>query len=542
MPYTLSEEGFQDFLNNYVEKLEPLFTKQNLAQWDAYITGEDEFFNKSTELSLAIDKIHHDKQKFLYLKELQESSLLSDPLLKRQLEVLYPQFLSKQIDPQLNEQITEISSNIEKIYANYRASIGEKKYTDNQVTKILQTETDVKLREKMWRAQKALGEEVAPDLIRLAKLRNKAAEALGYENFYYMALQLAELDAKEVESVFNELAELTEDPFRQLHAEIETVFAKRYGIAKSAIRPWHYEDLFAQSAPAIFDINLDKYYEDVDIPEKASAFYLSADIPVDDILERSDLYEKEGKSQHAFSFCIDRKNDIRILCNIVPNERWMETMLHELGHAIYDKYLNPDLPFLLREPAHQFTTEGIAMLFGSYSSNANWMKNALNIKKSQFKMIKSVTHQNLRLSKLIFARWSMVVLFFEKEFYKNPDQDLNKLWWDLVEKYQKIKRPEKPVGHEWATKLHIATYPVYYQNYQLGELFASQVLHSIAEKFYPNQGIDTVTFWNKKEAGDYLKERIFNQGKKLPWNEMIREATGETLSSRYFVNQYVSKM
>ena len=63
----------------------------------------------------------------------------------------------------------------------------------------------------------------------------------------------------------------------------------------------------------------------------------------------------------------------------------------------------------------------------------------------------------------------MVVFNFEKNLYENPDQDLNKLWWDLVEKYQFVKRPEGiTLGPEWATKIHIATYPVYYQNYQLG--------------------------------------------------------------------------
>jgi peptidyl-dipeptidase A len=298
--------------------------------------------------------------------------------------------------------------------------------------------------------------------------------------------------------------------------------------------------LFAQTAPAIFELNIDKLYKDTDIPKTARAFYLSAGIPVDDILDRSDLYEREGKSQHAFSFFIDRKNDIRILCNIVPNERWMGTMLHELGHAIYDKYLDPDLPFLLREPAHQFTTEGVAMFFGSYSSNAKWMDSAIPISKSQMNKISTVTRANQRLSKVIFARWSMVVLNFEKKFYENPDQDLNKLWWDLVEKYQKIKRPDNPVGNEWATKLHIATYPVYYQNYQLGELFASQILKFVAEKFYSGQKIQNVTFWNNREAGEYLKEKIFKPGKRLPWSIMIREATGETLSAKAFVDQYLA--
>ena len=56
-------------------------------------------------------------------------------------------------------------------------------------------------------------------------------------------------------------------------------------------------------------------------------------------------------------------------------------MLHELGHAIYDKYIDQSLPFVLREPAHSFTTEGVAMFFGSYASNAGWMQKALSLQK-----------------------------------------------------------------------------------------------------------------------------------------------------------------
>jgi peptidyl-dipeptidase A len=220
----------------------------------------------------------------------------------------------------------------------------------------------------------------------------------------------------------------------------------------------------------------------------------------------------------------------------------METMLHELGHAIYDKYIDQTLPFLLREPAHPFTTEGVAMFFGSYASNANWMEMALQISEKEKKNIEKVARANLRLSKLIFARWSMVVFNFEKNFYQNPDQDLNKLWWDLVEKFQLIKRPDNPVGTEWATKIHIATYPVYYQNYQLGELFASQILNYIAKNYYDNTSIDQVIFWQKPETGDYLKDNVFFYGKKLPWNEMIKEATGEPLNARFFVKQYVTEM
>ena len=36
----------------------------------------------------------------------------------------------------------------------------------------------------------------------------------------------------------------------------------------------------------------------------------------------------------------------------------------------------------------------------------------------------------------MFARWALVMLHFEKALYANPEQDLNKLWWDIVERYQ----------------------------------------------------------------------------------------------------------
>jgi len=540
MPYSLSEQGLQQFINDYEKVVEPLMIDRNQAEWDAYTTGKEEFFDTTTEYSLQIDAVHQNNEHFIYLKKLKEEEIIDHPVLKRQLDILYTEYLGKQITPELNREITELASKITGIFGNFRTTLDGETYTDNQVTEILKTELDLNFREQIWRAQKALGDEVADHINTIAKLRNQAARELGYKNYFYMAMDSRELDPEEVTSIFEELYRLTEKPYTQLHNEIETVFSKRYGIHPKEIRPWHYEDLFAQGAPAIFEINLDQYYNKTDIPAVANSFYVSAKIPVNDILDRSDLYEREGKNQHAYSFCIDRKQDIRILCNLVPNERWMETMLHELGHAIYDKYIDQTLPFLLREPAHPFTTEGVAMFFGSYASNANWMKMALQISEKEMKKTEKVTRANLRLSKLIFARWSMVVFNFEKNFYQNPDQDLNKLWWDLVEKYQLIKRPDNPIGTEWATKIHIATYPVYYQNYQLGELFASQILNHIAENHYENAGINEVIFWEKPEAGNYLKDNVFSVGKKLPWNDMIKEATGEPLTARFFVKQYVS--
>ena len=57
-----------------------------------------------------------------------------------------------------------------------------------------------------------------------------------------------------------------------------------------------------------------------------------------------------------------------MLANIVPNEYWMGTMLHELGHSVYSsKNIPASLPYLLRVNSHILTTEGVAMMFERFS-------------------------------------------------------------------------------------------------------------------------------------------------------------------------------
>ena len=65
---------------------------------------------------------------------------------------------------------------------------------------------------------------------------------------------------------------------------------------------------------------------------------------------------------------------------------------------------------------------------------------------------------------------------FEKALYQDPDrEDLNTLWWDLVEEIQLVQRPPDRDEPDWAAKLHVALGPVYYHNYVLGYLISAQL-------------------------------------------------------------------
>ena len=52
----------------------------------------------------------------------------------------------------------------------------------------------------------------------------------------------------------------------------------------------------------------------------------------------------------------------------------MDTMLHEFGHAIYDRECDDTLPWLVRGAAHALTTEGIAMLMGRLPRDPQWLR------------------------------------------------------------------------------------------------------------------------------------------------------------------------
>lgn len=533
------EKKLSAFLAAHVEQIEPMMKEMNLAYWNASLSGEKEDFDKYADLQLKIRTIYADTSDFAMLKQIKASDQVKNPLLKRQLDLLYNAYLSNQIDPDMLKQIVEKSAEVENKFNIFRGKIGRREVTDNEIKELLKKETDSTKRRDAWFASKQVGKLVSGDLIDLVKLRNQAARQLGYENFYLMSLDLSEQNLEDLTQIFDELADLTDAPFRTLKAELDSILANNFGIGIEGMMPWHYHDPFFQEGPMVSQVNLDEYYQNQDIKTLAQTFYNGIDLAVDDILDRSDLYEKSGKNPHAFCTSIDRKEDVRILANLQNDEYWKETILHELGHAVYDKYIEKELPFLLREPAHIFATEAIAMYFGRLSRNANWLQKMMNLTDEERDNISDVVKKSLRLKQLIFARWCQVMFRFEQELYKNPEQDLNSLWWDLAEKYQFIKRPEGRDEPDWAAKIHFTLAPVYYHNYMLGELLASQFQAYTTKNVLALASDDTLSYVGKKEVGSYFRTKFFAAGSKQPWNEMIKGATGEYLSPKYFVDQFV---
>jgi peptidyl-dipeptidase A len=533
------EKQLQDFITTHVDKIKPMEKAVKLANWNASISGKSEDYKKAGELELKLRQVYSNAQEFAALKEIKESGQVKDSLLVRQLTVLYNAYLKNQLEPELLEKIVGLGREIEMKFNTFRAAIKGKAVTNNDILEILKNEKNSNKRKEAWLAGKKVGAVVADDIIRLVKLRNQAAQKLGFDNYHTLSLTTKEQDAAELDQIFSELFELTKEPFAKLKAELDGILAENYGISVSEFMPWHYHDPFFQETPLVYEIDLDVYYKDKDVKELAVKFFAGIGFPVQSIIENSDLYEREGKYPHAFCEDIDRRGDVRILCNLKNNESWMETILHELGHAVYDKYNDPQTPYLLRKPAHTFTTEAVAMFFGRLSRNAAWMQQMLELTDKQKIEIDKVSVKYAQLKQIIFARWAMVMYDFEKQLYADPNQDLNALWWQMVEKYQLVTKPEGRNEPDWASKIHIALYPCYYHNYLLGEMFASQLHYYLVNNILNLESDANVSYVNQSKVGDFMRKKVFEPGAIYGWNDMIKRAAGEPLTSKFFVEQFV---
>jgi peptidyl-dipeptidase A len=347
---------------------------------------------------------------------------------------------------------------------------------------------------------------------------------------------MGEQDPKEMEKIFDDLDLATKDIYAAAKDEIDEALAKYYGIKVSDLKPWHYQNRFFQEVPQIFDVDMDSPYKGKDVLAVTRNYYEKMGMPIDTIIEKSDLYERPGKYQHAMTILINREGDTRVVANIKDNSYWMNTLLHEFGHAIYFQKVDQQLPWELRTASHTLTTEAVAQLFQSMIYSPDWIKQNLNISESEISKDRDNITEYNRLNYLIFSRWAQVMYRFEKSMYENPDQDLNKLWWDLVEKYQLVKRPEGRNAPDWASKIHIAVSPVYYHNYMLGYLYAAQIQYYINTKIlktdekYPS-------YTGKKEVGEYFIKEIFEPAGRYNWTTLIEKSTGEKLNPVYFANQ-----
>ena len=535
------ERELAEFLERFVAELQPLELQHNEAFWLASTTGEAKFEADSARLDAAMRKLYARPEPFRMLTQLRSGGPLADPQLDRQLTLLHHAHRARQLSPDMIERQVQLEKGLESRFNQFRADLHGQRVTDNELIETLRTSDDLTLRRDAWEASKQVGREVEADLIALVKLRNEGARQLGFANYYSMSLELEELDERELFVLFDELERETTGLWKVYKNALDRRLAQQFGVAEDALRPWHYADPFFQEAPPA-ELSLDPFYATLDLVDLTVRYFSAVGFRIHDMVQRSDLFERPGKSQHAFCMSMDRGADVRVLCNVTPSERWMGTLLHEFGHAVYDQHLDPELPWLLRAHAHILSTEASAMLFGRLSRNPVWLREWAGADAATLVRYAEPIARAVREQLLVQTRWQMVMVNMERALYRDPDQDLRALWWDLVERFQWVRRPERRDAPDWAAKIHFTVAPVYYHNSQLGEMLASQLQEHLLRHVLGGGPDLWERYVRSPEVAEFLTREFFPHGRRWDWRELTRRATGRTLESRPFVDDLAGRL
>jgi peptidyl-dipeptidase A len=544
-----AETIFRHYLDREMPLIINYSKESSLAYWNAIVSGKESDYKKLIDLELDFSKsnrsmaenfspdhfstitknVFTNEDDFELLKKMKKSGLITDTILSRQLLYLFHSFTSTEIESDKYKKLLQSETKLSQMAWSKKLVIDGKTYGSQSVDSIRKTTSDDKILEKIAQSYLQSGKLIAPHVIQLVKDRNEIAVSLGFQSWYHMKLEEKDQSPEKIQSLINEIELKTRDSFLEVKRVIDKKLAKRYGISPDKLRPWHYNNIKYSYLPDSFIEKLDSLLSPVDPVKRAADFFSGIGLPIQDVIEKSEL--KKGKMDATM--VIDFKNDIRIISSITNSFDGLSRILHEGAHAAHYKNISEDLPFLLKGPS-LFISEGISSYFMSMASDSLWLCQEVTCNEKTRQKLALICRHFSHVDQMFRIRKQMVYADFEREIYTSPDQDLNLLWHNLNLKYMGIDYPAGKDSCYWATNRYPASLSCNVQNYIVADIFAAQLKHAIDNKVLQNK---TLPLKNNKEVGKYLINNLFKYGDLLPWEELVVKATGEKLNTSHLVSQ-----
>jgi peptidyl-dipeptidase A len=423
-----------------------------------------------------------------------------------------------------------------------------KPITANEIDHLLQTSKDLRQRQAVWEASKQSGPALKPGLVKLQRLRNAVARELGHSNYFALQVAAYGMTTEEMVRLNDDFMRELRPLYLQLHTWAKYELAKRYGqpVPKRIPAPWLNNRWSQNWVGLVESANLDDRLRGRSpewIVKTAEQFYTGlgfAKLP-ESFWALSDLYpvkpgETRKKNTHASCWHVDLGQDIRSLMSVEPDGQWFETAHHELGHGYYFmSYTRPGVPPLLRIGANPAFHEGMGELIALACGMPPYLQ-ALGVLPADYQADPVAFLLNDALANSVpFIFWSSgTMTHWEADLYAEnlPPDQWNARWWQYVRDFQGVEPPTAR-GEEFcdaATKTHINDNPAYYYSYAIATVLKFQFNDHIARRIL-RQPAQACNYAGNQEVGAFLR-RIMEKGGTEDWRKVLRETTGEDLSTR----------
>lgn len=436
----------------------------------------------------------------------------------------------------------------------FEFQLNGKKITANEIDDRLDKSADLAERKAVWEASKAIGPVLKENLVTLRDLRNGVAREMKYPDYFSLEVAAYGMTTDEMLKMLEDWMATLRRLYLQLHTWAKYKLAEKFHQPVPKKIPAHWiNNRWAQEWPGLVEAaNLDKYFEGRTpewIVRTAEQFYTGLGLPPlpQSFWDKSDLYpvppgEKRKKNTHASCWHVDLQRDIRSLQSIEPNARWFFTAHHELGHGHYFlAYSRPEVPYLLRLGAAPGFHEGVGELIALAASQVPYLQSR-GVLPREFHPDKTAFLLDDALTRSIpFIYFSCGTMsHWEADIYAHnlPPDQWNARWWKYVGDFQGIE-PPSPRGEEFcdaASKTHINDTPAYYYNYAFATVFKFQ-LHDYIARHILHQPPQSCNYADNKEVGAWLNN-ILKKGATEDWRKVLKEATGEEISTRAMMDYF----
>jgi peptidyl-dipeptidase A len=503
-PHITMKDELIPYLDSLELQYEAACRTVGMANWNSY-SKEAPYDLNTAKAELA--RLFLDTTARKIIEEWRgRSGSLADATLARRLELWHRCFLGGSIyaDP----EIARLENDLQQRITNYKFTLDGNPTTRAQASTSLRQTKRQPERMKLWRVPAQVSRSVDRDLIRLVKLRNAKARALGYDNYYSLSLSLNAINEEWLLRTMNYLEEKTLKPFEEFRAVVK----KKLKVKE--VGPWDYDFALAQSVALP-----DKYFPSDSVFTLIHRFSTAIGFDVDSLPIKEVV---KDIPYGGLSLAIRIPGDSRFLVNPYKGKNFYALAFHEYGHSL--KAVHTDVPYAIFKgyewlPGAQCGAyeEGVAEMYAEFTEDSAWLD---TYTKARVKEI--VRYVEGRGAQALYRLRRMLKDFYlEYEIYHRPDSNVAGIEREMFKTYLLADLDERE-PHQYASTIWYTTYPCYYQNYILSAMVATQLQEALTNKFGENKSTDST-------AAAWIIEHLYRHGETEEWGERIRNATGKSL-------------